>query len=454
MGFDAIWMSPVVENTANGYHGYWARNLYAVNTQFGSEADLLALVEELHARDMLLMIDVVINHMGYDNYSAFTPFNESVYFHDSCNLDLCANNVTEPCWIHSWDFYTDEGREEIELCQLAGLPDLNQSNEFVSETLCGWLDEYVLGRWLADAIRVDTVPEVDAAYWSYLLSNSCVSDQHSLSAFSVGEHFNGDSSVVGDWQSRELFDSLFGYPMYYTIRNVFGSSMAVMTRIDDMVQEYKANFVDYTALSIFTDNHDNSRWLCEFAESDGDLTNYKNALLFMLTFPGIPMVYYGTEQAFDGCHDPLNREALWTSGYNTSSELYQYIAVINRYRKEYAIYDGGFKVMASEAHVYAFRRGGNVFVVLSNDGKSHTVQIEGVDAGKYCNVFDVSDDCVEYAQDVVASVQITGGEPKMYVLVSEDTDTDDEESSAIPSMCAALLLYMVGLVTLFFVVAL
>lgn len=112
MGFTAIWISPVVKqmsgNTTDGssYHGYWAQDIYSLNSAFGSAADLQALSAALHARDMVcliprtwigqvsgptialanpgrqyLMVDVVTNHMGYDgcracvNYSVFNPFN-------------------------------------------------------------------------------------------------------------------------------------------------------------------------------------------------------------------------------------------------------------------------------------------------------------------------------------------------------------------------------------------
>ena len=40
MGFDAIWISPVVDNTDGGYHGYWARNINKVNSNFGTASDL------------------------------------------------------------------------------------------------------------------------------------------------------------------------------------------------------------------------------------------------------------------------------------------------------------------------------------------------------------------------------------------------------------------------------
>ena len=84
MGFDAIWISPIVENSKDGYHGYWTTDFEKVNSKFGSEQDLLNLVQEAHQRDMLVMVDVVANHVAYVNkdeetgkedFSNINPFN-------------------------------------------------------------------------------------------------------------------------------------------------------------------------------------------------------------------------------------------------------------------------------------------------------------------------------------------------------------------------------------------
>ena len=64
MGFDAIWISPIVENRAGGYHGYWATNINKLNDNFGSEKDFVDLVNACHSRGILVMVDVVANHMG------------------------------------------------------------------------------------------------------------------------------------------------------------------------------------------------------------------------------------------------------------------------------------------------------------------------------------------------------------------------------------------------------
>jgi hypothetical protein len=63
MGFDAVWISPVVENIEGfaapngaGYHGYWAKNITNLNPHFGTKDDLLLLSQELHKRSMYLMV--------------------------------------------------------------------------------------------------------------------------------------------------------------------------------------------------------------------------------------------------------------------------------------------------------------------------------------------------------------------------------------------------------------
>lgn len=56
MGFTAIWVSPVVEQVADpsrGYTGYAAQDLYALNSNFGTAADLQALATALHDRNMV-----------------------------------------------------------------------------------------------------------------------------------------------------------------------------------------------------------------------------------------------------------------------------------------------------------------------------------------------------------------------------------------------------------------
>jgi alpha-amylase len=66
----------------------------------------------------------------------------------------------------------------------------------------------------------------------------------------------------------------------------------------------------------------------------------KNAAAFTIMADGIPIIYAGQEQHYNGGSDPHNREATWLAKYNTESELYKLIAKANAVRNQ-AIYKSG-----------------------------------------------------------------------------------------------------------------
>lgn len=88
LGFDALYISPFIENIENGYHGYWAKNIYKVNPEFGTEAHLKELVREAHKMGLRVMVDVVFNHVGRVNdFSQIVPFNsEKKHYHENCEI--------------------------------------------------------------------------------------------------------------------------------------------------------------------------------------------------------------------------------------------------------------------------------------------------------------------------------------------------------------------------------
>lgn len=89
LGANAIWISPIVVNTDNGFHGYWAKDLYSINPHFGSAQDLQSLVAACHRLDIWVMVDVVANHVGPvgTDYSGINPFNSADHYHDYCTIN-------------------------------------------------------------------------------------------------------------------------------------------------------------------------------------------------------------------------------------------------------------------------------------------------------------------------------------------------------------------------------
>ena len=67
-----------------------------------------------------------------------------------------------------------------------------------------------------------------------------------------------------------------------------------LQKLHDTVSALKAAFTDYGALGNFAENHDQPRWLL----LNKDPVSYQNGLAAAFLLPGIPIAYYGTENAF------------------------------------------------------------------------------------------------------------------------------------------------------------
>jgi alpha-amylase len=200
LGFDAIWISPVVDNSDGGYHGYWARNWQKINDHFGGEQALKDLVSAAHQMGIWVMVDVVGNHVApvEHDYSQINPFNRAEHYHADCDIND---------WNNQW---------QVENCRLARLPDLDQGNSWVRGQLKDWIKNLVQ-TYNFDGIRIDTIPEVPKDFWTEF--------GNSAGVFQMGECFNGNDAYVGPYQN--YVTGLFNYPMYYTIRDVwmYGRSM-------------------------------------------------------------------------------------------------------------------------------------------------------------------------------------------------------------------------------------
>ncbi|KAH8702697.1 glycoside hydrolase superfamily [Phaeosphaeriaceae sp. PMI808] len=343
LGFDAIWITPVIANSAGGYHGYWAQDLYAINSNYGTAADLKSLVSTAHAKGVWIMVDVVANHMGQGAISDNRPepLNQASAYHTDCDINY--NNQTS-----------------IENCRIARLPDLNTQSTEIKTLLNTWV-KWLVMEYQFDGVRIDTVKHVQKDFWPDFAAAAGV--------YSIGEVWDGNPTYLA--QYAKLMPGLLNYATYYPMNRFYqqaGSSQDLV----DMINTVSNTFPDPSALGTFLDNHDNKRWL----NVKNDQTLLKNALTFVILSRGIPIVYYGTEQAYGGGDDPANREDLWRSGFATTSDMYQAIKKLNGARKlagGLAGNDHTHLYISSTAYAWS-RAGGNLVVLTTNAGGSSNAQ--------------------------------------------------------------------------------
>ena len=262
LGMEAIWISPLCKNRPEDYHGYGCINLYRIDDWMGNIETLNNLAEEMHKRNMFLMHDIVLNHAGgvSQNFYKLYPFNKPEFFHP---FSLLPSNM--------W-----ENRQKMENAWIYRLPDLDQDHPTVKKILTEWVTEFVIQKFRADALRIDTVPFVPHRFWNEL--------QEKLSVFTIGEVLNGDPNIIAEYMPH--FDSLFNYPLYFTLIDVFARSHS-MKEISYRIKEIRKKIRDPSVLGIFVDNHDVPRFL----HINHDITLYKNSLVYILFAEGIPFIY-------------------------------------------------------------------------------------------------------------------------------------------------------------------
>lgn len=383
LGFDAIWISPVMENLGEDYHGYCNLNWENVNPRFGGEAALKKMVNTAHQMGILVMADVVANHAAPvdTDYSKIYPLNQEYHYHKKCDIND---------WNNQW---------EVENCRLCNLPDLDQHNPWVRQYLKDWV-KYHIDAYKFDGIRIDTVPHVEKPFWTEYTRSAGV--------FSIGEILNGNDAYVGDYQN--YMDSTLNYGMHFTLKDVFGWNQS-MRRISDRWASVNRSFRDPDALGLFVDNHDNPRFL----SYQKDWRLFKSATAFSLTARGIPIFYYGGEQGYNGGADPENREPLWRS-LNRNHELFKFVQTINKARAAQNVPSSSFSEKYVTDQLYAYTRG-RFFVGLTNQLSGTVAQDvpnTGFSNGQVvCNIFKPQD-CVTIRNGNL-QLYLVDGEVKIYI---------------------------------------
>jgi alpha-amylase len=339
LGMTAIWITPVTAQTRGGYHGYWTNDFYAVDPHLGDLATLKELVTKSHARGLRVILDIVLNHVGYDHlWLAERPS----WFHERCEIFDADPRSVEQCW-------------------LAGLPDLNTEFPEVKRHLFDW------SVWLAresgvDGYRLDTarhLPREFIAEWKNAL-------ERTIPGFwVVGEVFTSDYSEQAPYFTEAKLDALTDFQTYDSIRLALGGDRADLRRLAFPPPLAEHHLARPQARATFIDNHDVPRFVGSATPDEERRVRLQLALAYLFTAPGIPVLYYGTEIGLPGGGDPDNRRAMpWDDA--SGSALRDHTARLARLRQDEAVLRrGGFERISADAdHILYVRRRGDELAVV------------------------------------------------------------------------------------------
>lgn len=409
LGATAVWITPPVANQwwdgaigYGGYHGYWASDFMSVDKHFGDMAGYRRFADALHARGMALVQDVVVNHTGNffridstqtDAAAAYRPNLQSPGVPSPARWPFTLNDprrrVDRTAGIYHWtppirDF---SRRDEVLHHALADLDDLATENPRVRQAL---RESY--GHWLrdvgVDAFRVDTAIHVEPGFFRDFLYADDAANPGILELarrlgkpdFHVfGEGFGIDPPYVDTLaqtlesytrdQDGPLLPAMINFPLYDGFQQVFARGQPT-SELAHRIRAMMRLHHDPYRMPTFIDNHDVERFL-----ANGNEAGLRQALLALMTLPGIPVIYYGTEQGLREQRASLFAHG-WGSGgrdhFDTASPLYRYLAAAIALRRGHRLFSRGVPTVLAEdtsgAGVLAWRidHAGEQAVVLFN----------------------------------------------------------------------------------------
>ncbi|WP_432453363.1 alpha-amylase [Agarivorans sp. QJM3NY_29] len=364
LGMNAIWVTPIVEQIHGfigggdhgrfpfyGYHGYWALDFTKIDPNLGSEQDFGRFVDEAHKRGIRVLVDVVMNHVGYPTLDdmqtmgidALAPHAPVPKQWTDWQPDLSKGQNwyrytnfirwSSSEWVDKWwgpDWvrsgmagYTAPGGDDITM-NLSGLPDLitegtksvslppflkhkkdtkavEREGYTVSDYLIEWHTNWVRD-YGVDGFRADTVKHVEPEVWGKL-------KQAGVEALADWKAKHPDKKLddkpfwmVGEvWHHGAYKDFYFDNGMDSLINFEYGGGKAALKGAQCLPQN-EGIYASYAKeinrdpnynLLTYISSHDTKLFYSNYE----DLTLQAGAGTALMMMPGGVQLYYGDESA-------------------------------------------------------------------------------------------------------------------------------------------------------------
>ncbi|MDF2516805.1 MAG: glycosidase [Sphingobacterium sp.] len=305
LGITALWFTPVMENDMPNRteHGYAITNHYKIDKRYGGDEVYKKLSDELHKRGMKLIFDAVYNHFGLFHFLEQDP--------------------PENDWVHRWSEYTQTSFREHPLFDPYAsksdrkkmsdgwfdktMPDINQDNPYMANFIiqnCIWHIE----TFGIDGVRLDTYTYNDLNF-----ANRCnrailnefphitafgeimvhgVANQTYFEQNNIATPFKSNLPSVVDFQS-----------LYYGIIPALTEPLSWTSGVNKLYYTASTDFLSKNPMQkvLLLDNHDEPRFFSLVGE---DAEKQKIGYQWLLTYRGIPQLYYGSEVLMKGLKAP------------------------------------------------------------------------------------------------------------------------------------------------------
>jgi glycosidase len=284
LGVKVLWLMPIypigLENRLGSLGSpYSIKDYKKVNPEFGTSADLKALVKAAHAAGLHVILDWVANHTAWDN-----------------------------AWVTNHpDWYTQVGGQIISPAGTGwnDVADLNFDNSAMRSAIISSM-KYWVTNFDVDGFRCDAAGMVPQDFWE----DAAVELAKSKKLWMLAE----------DGSSLNLLENAFNANYNWRLLGVLkglASGSGSQSQIDNLVESQITSYPAGTYPLNFITNHDENSWNGTAKEFYGAAEDAMAVLTY--TLPGVPLMYNGQEvglskrlQFFE--KDPINWKSYGTKG--------------------------------------------------------------------------------------------------------------------------------------------
>ncbi len=418
LGCTAIWLSPVLKNRqdlTDSYHGYGIQDFLYIDPRFGTLEDLQELTHEAHKRGMYVIMDVVINHTGdVWCYPDCSPY----YYHDGDKFPLGQWHEQDPAagfQDHDaiWPSELQDPEAFKRKGQIWNWNDRNQAvdGDFLSLKELDLPQPQVLDtlikvykHWIdvadVDGFRIDTVKHVEnsamAIFCNAIREYAQRIGKHHFFLFGeilaqdnvIQEYLGRNSRIEGTNERFPSLDAALDFPLYFSLEQVikgFQNPEVLRHRYDRLHNEYTDHGEAGRYFVTFVDNHDRNQ---RFMHNTPFPQQAVLAIGYLLSSQGVPCIYYGTEQGFDGGgdNDSYVRECMFGGEWGAFNSVGGHF-----FNPNHEIYKGIQKISQIRQHQPALRYGRQYFREISGNGRDFGHPLDGHCTLAYSRILDTEE---------------------------------------------------------------
>jgi glycosidase len=401
LGINTIWISPINETTDRayqewpephryftGYHGYWPVSLTDVEPRFGTREQFKKLVEIAHTKDIKILLDFVSNHVHKEHrwFKKHRDWFGTYELPDGGKNIRKWNEYRLTTWfdtfLPSFDYLNSE-----------------EALDTVTDIAVDWLKDTKI-----DGFRHDATKHIPEEFWKTLTrkGKAEVNPNRKTNIFQIGETF-GSYEFIKSYVNNGMLDSQFNFELFFTLRRVFVEANSDFSDLKMALDKSLSIYGYNNLMGNIMDSHDQVRMM---AYLDGDLDLSENGterawqkpkievdhassyqkermiLSFLLTIPGVPIIYYGDEFGLTGANDPDNRRMMKFGrelNEPQKKQLHKISRLINIRRDHPALRRGDYLPLLADKDIFIYSRGDyreRILVAINKGDEKQNIQVK------------------------------------------------------------------------------